>query len=99
LCDIGPHFENSNWSGQASRRDLLFQAHTIDQVNAISTRCLWHKHLGHPSSELVSLLPSSLAIISGSNTIKEEACEICLLVKQTRNCFPVSTNNTTTIFN
>ena len=54
-----------------------------NQVNAVSTSCLWHKHLGHPSSDVISLLPHSLGIACGLNKAKDEFCETCLCAKQT----------------
>jgi len=59
------------------------------QVNAVDARSLWHRRLGHPSNEVLSLLPSSS---------KGEICEICIRAKQTRTQFPVSKNNAANIF-
>ena len=77
-------------AGEQREGVYYFKDTPARQVNAVDTSCLWHRRLGHPSSEVLSLLPSSLGIGSGFNKGKEEFCEICLRAKQTRNKFPIS---------
>ena len=55
-------------------------------------------HHGHPSSDVISLLPSSLDIVFGLNKGKEDFCEICLCAKHTRNKFPISKSIAEVIF-
>jgi len=54
---------------------------TSNQVNTVSMRCLWHKGLGHPSDEVLSLLTHSLGANCGLNKIEDNLCEICLHAK------------------
>ena len=76
-----------------TRKGVNYFKHTPSrQVNVVNTTCLWYRPLGHPPSEVLSLLSSSLCIVCDSNKRKEEVCEICLHAKQTRNPFPISVN-------
>jgi len=59
---------------------------------------LWHKRLGHPSSEVLTFLPDNLGVASDSNKGKDDVCEICLRAKQTRNSFSTSKSNTKDVF-
>jgi len=68
-------------------------------VNAVNARCLWHRHHGHPSSEVLSFLPHSLGVVHSKGENKDDICEICCRVKQTRKQFPISNNNATHSFN
>ena len=58
---------------------------------------LWHSRLGHPSSRITSLIP---AVHSGSsdNEVLFPNCDVCLRAKQTRQCFPDSSNNAKEVF-
>ena len=67
------------------------------QVNAVNTVDLWHKRLGHPSHEVLSLLPNSLGVISYKN--KDDVCDACHHTKQTRIPFFESSNKAECIFN
>ena len=51
----------------------------MEKVNVVNSSTLWYKHLGQPSSEVLSLLPSSL----GVNFDKEHnnMCETCYRAK------------------
>jgi len=69
-----------------------------DQVNAVDATSLWNRHLEHSSSEVISLLPHHLGVVSGSNNHKPDMCEICLRAKQTHTKFPVGKNNGKDIF-
>jgi len=60
----------------------------VDQVNAISSSNLWHKLLGHASSEVLSLPPSSLRIVFKKD--KNKVCETYYRTKQTPSQFYVS---------
>jgi len=63
-----------------------------------NTRCLKHRWLGHPSSEVLSYLPPSLAIASNANKIRDDASAIYFRAKQTHSQFPISRHNATNIF-
>jgi len=58
----------------------LKQAST-QQANAVKATCLWHMRLGHPSSDVLSFLPSNLGIVGVSSKNKGDPCEICLRAK------------------
>ena len=71
---------------------------TARQANAVNATWLWHMRLGYPSSDVLSLLPSGLGIVSESHKNKEDFFEICFHAKQTRNKFLVSQSNAKEIF-
>ena len=50
---------------------------------------LWHRHLGHPSSSILSFLPS----ISVKNNSHLGPCDVCHRAKQTRLSFPLSVSH------
>ena len=85
-------------AGEQKKGVYYYKKSKPNQVNVVSTRCLWHKRLGHPSSDIMSLLPHCLEIDCGPNKAKDKLCEICLYTKQTRNRFPISKNNAKHIF-
>jgi len=60
-----------------------YKQSTSNQANAVNTIRLWHNRLLHPSSDVLSLLPSHLGVVVGLQKDKGELCEICLLTKQT----------------
>jgi hypothetical protein len=57
---------------------------------------VWHRRLGHPSSQIVGLLPS----ISNKDfrRNKDEPCDVCFKAKQTRTSFPISSNKVDDLF-
>ena len=65
------------------------------QVNSVRESSLWHNRLGHPSSEVLSFLSSSLGINFRKGN---EVCEICVRAKQTRNKFIQSPNKAESVF-
>jgi len=67
-------------------------------MNAVNTKCLWHRRHGHPSSEVLSLLPHTLGVVRSKGGNQNEICEICVRAKQTHSPFPISKNNAKTIF-
>ena len=68
-----------------------------NDVNAVNMVNLWHKQLGHPSHEVLSLLPSSLGVINYKN--KNDMCETCPIAKQIRIHFPISSKKAICVFN
>ena len=85
-------------AGEQRERFCYYKRPTSNQVNAVKTRCLWHKRLGHPSNDVISMLSHSLGANCGLNKIKDELCEICLRAKQTRNKFPISQSIAKNVF-
>ena len=81
-------------SGEQRNGVYYYKDSLSRQVNMVDARYLWHRRLGHPSNEVLSLLPSSLGVACS----KGEICETCVRAKQTRTQFPVSKNNATNIF-
>ena len=59
-----------------------------NQVNVINEVKLWHKRLENPLTEVLSFLPSSLAVNSSRN--EQDVCEIYFHAKQTHGNFFVS---------
>jgi len=51
--------------GSSEQRDgvYYYKDTRLRQANAVNTRCLWHRRLGHPSSEVLSCLPLSLGAV------------------------------------
>ena len=65
--------------GSGEQRDgvYYYKNSSPSQVNAVKARCLWHRRLEHPSSEVLFLLPQSLGIACSNGGIKDETCNIC----------------------
>jgi len=60
------------------------------QVNKVSSYEIWHKRLGHPSSQALSNFSSSIQVeLDGK---KDTLCHVCLRAKQTRLSFLISNN-------
>jgi len=53
------------------------------QVNAVDTRNLWHKRLGHPSSQVFNIASSSLSINGSFENKSKEPCDVLFRAKQT----------------
>jgi len=73
------------------RRGLFVQA------NKVTSNGLWHRRMGHPSSQILSKISTNIRL-DGSGKNKEEFCYVCLHVKQTRIPFPVSNNKASNYF-
>jgi len=84
-------------SGEQRDRVYYYKDSLPRQVNAVDARCLWHRRLGHPSNEGLSLLPHSLGVRCKRGELKDER-DICFLAKQTHNSFPISKHNATNVF-
>lgn len=57
---------------------------------------LWHRRLGHPSSQVLPYLKNSVGVIGTAEN--DAVCDICLRAKQTRDCFHDSDNKAAGIF-
>ncbi|XP_074299664.1 uncharacterized protein LOC141630814 [Silene latifolia] len=55
----------------------------IHQVSALGPRDLWHRHLGHPSDQVVK----TISFASKFNFNKDWFCDVCHLSKQHRHSF------------
>ena len=99
LCVI-QHLTTRNLIGVARPRNgVYFYKDTMTdgaQVNKISTYELWHRHLGHPSHQVLFNFSNSIQNIPNS---KSSLCDVCCRAKQTRASFPVSENNAINCFN
>lgn len=86
--------------GMGVRRDGLYYFGDMNSVQHISVNTaassmeLWHKRMGHPSENVVKLLPP----VSSSKGILNKACEVCFRAKHSRDKFPLSENKSTRIF-
>ena len=61
------------------------------RARCLTTRELWHRRLGHPSSAVLSVL-SHVGSFSRNSEDSEKVCNVCVRSKQTRNKFPDSIN-------
>ncbi|RDX94428.1 hypothetical protein CR513_23196, partial [Mucuna pruriens] len=78
----------------SEQRNGVYHFRTMTFVQACKTSgvdsfIVWHRRLGHPSSQMVSLLPS---IHVGKKDKHEQVCDIYLRAKQTRDIFIPSQN-------
>ena len=85
-------------AGKQREGVYYYKRTSSSQANTMNARCLWHKRLGHPSTEVLSYFSFSLGIGCDSNNEKEDVCEIRLRAKQTRNQFSISQSNAKDIF-
>jgi len=85
-------------AGKQREGVYYYKRSASNQANAVNTRSLWHNRLGHPSNDVLFLLPSHLGVVGSLHKDKEELCEICLRAKQTRNKFPLSNSNAKGVF-
>jgi len=63
-------------AGEQREGVYYYKKSLSEQANAVNTRCLWHNHLGHPSNEVLSLLPNRLGVSYGLHKDQEEFCEV-----------------------
>ncbi|KAJ4755428.1 Retroelement pol polyprotein-like [Rhynchospora pubera] len=50
---------------------------------------LWHRRMGHPSTQITSILPG---VEKNSSSTLKSVCDTCMRAKQTREVFPISLN-------
>ena len=67
------------------------------QANKAISQELWHRRLGHPSSQALSKVFSDI-LINISSKYKDRACDVCLRAKQSRIPFPVSESKVSQCF-
>jgi len=68
---------------------------STDQANAVGSHDLWHRRLGHPSDQVLSLLFKNFKINDVGN---KGPCDICFYAKQTRTPFVASDSHTKELF-
>ncbi|KAJ4812579.1 Retroelement pol polyprotein-like [Rhynchospora pubera] len=56
-----------------------------------STYELWHRRMGHPSTQITSIFPD---VEKNSSSTLKSVCDTCMRAKQTREVFPISLNKT-----
>jgi len=65
----------------------VFWFHEVDtlstKANAVDAGTLWHQRLGHPSPQVISLLPDYLGVSDNYFNNKNRPCDICFRAKQT----------------
>ncbi|GKB60520.1 retrovirus-related pol polyprotein from transposon TNT 1-94, partial [Tanacetum coccineum] len=88
--------------GAGERRDGgLFYFREMPPTRAFKTTTtlpfdLWHKRLGHPSLEVLKLLPQ--VNLNKKDKELSQSCDVCHRAKQSREKFPVSDNKVASIF-
>ena len=83
-------------------REGLYHFRGLEPVTAMKASVhadlsLWHNRLGHPSSHITGVV-SGVTEISSSVENLFTSCDVCLRAKQTRQCFPSSSNNLKEVF-
>jgi len=66
------------------------------KVNRLATCNLWHRRLGHPSKQVMSLFSSGHGF--SDKKFSNESCDVCFRAKQTRLSFPLSDNKAINCF-
>ena len=86
-------------AGEREREGLYryrgFEQMTSFQATVQADSVLWHHRLGHPSSQITGVVSGAS---SSSNDFLLKDCDVCLRAKQTRQCFPTSSNNAKEVF-
>lgn len=72
--------------------------HSDAALTVSTTRDLWHRRLGHPSSSSLSRISQDLAISCNKPSDGSSVCEVCQLGKQPRLPFSSSSSFTTVPF-
>ncbi|XP_074266144.1 uncharacterized protein LOC141588612 [Silene latifolia] len=85
--------------GMGDRLDRLYYLRKEPQAStstvAVSTSfSLWHHRLGHPSEQVVKLLP----FFRNNKYSLSKPCEVCHRAKHIRSSFPLSSNNSLCAF-
>ncbi|KAK2978460.1 hypothetical protein RJ640_003214 [Escallonia rubra] len=83
--------------GKTHRDVFVFQPFptaTMAIVSESESYELWHRRMGHPSSQPLIHLPTVLVVSSSFKTI----CDVCCRAKHTRTVFPDSTSRAMDIF-
>lgn len=86
-------------AGKREREGLYrfrgFEQMTSFQATVQADSVLWHHRLGHPSSQITGVVSG---VSSSSTDFLLKDCDVCLRAKQTRQCFPTSSNNAKEVF-
>ncbi|KAJ4760696.1 Retroelement pol polyprotein-like [Rhynchospora pubera] len=85
--------------GVGELRDGVYYYHPLAPTQVFHTSKettyeLWHRRMGHPSSQITCLFPG----VKGGSDMKTGVCDICMCSKQSRIAFPVSLNKTSEPF-
>lgn len=79
------------------RDNGTFYFRGIESLAAVSTRIesyeLWHNQMGHPTAQVVSLIPDIV-----DSPTSNKACDTCFHARQTRDSFLLSNNKATRVF-
>lgn len=83
--------------GVGERQDGLYFFRGVPQVKVLAVDCvvdLWHQRMGHPSEKVLKLLPPVSNLVRKNKNV----CDVCPRAKQTRDSFPISENNASSLF-
>jgi hypothetical protein len=90
VIGVGEERDGVYWFRSVVPNTHLCHAAEVDSYQ------VWHRRLGHPSPQIIGLLP--LVNISDCRKNKDEPCDICFKAKQTRVSFPISSSNKIELF-
>ncbi|XP_021725276.1 uncharacterized protein LOC110692547 [Chenopodium quinoa] len=94
------HDQTGMLIGTGIRQDGLYYFGEVDSMQHVtanganSSMELWHKRMGHPSENVVKLLPPVVDFKGNLN----KNCEVCFRAKHLRDKFPSSDNRASRIF-
>nr|KYP63760.1 Retrovirus-related Pol polyprotein from transposon TNT 1-94 [Cajanus cajan] len=86
--------------GVGEQRDGLYffkgiRSEKAHKANGTCELNLWHQRMGHPSFKVTKLASNMRC---DNSILKNKPCDVCLRAKQTRDVFPLSTNNASDSF-
>ena len=82
--------------GEELYRFRGIEAFVLLHTTVIEDSVLWHRRLGHPSSQVTNMIPEIKNSSSSEYLIK--TCDICFRAQQTRLSFPESSHNAKEVF-
>lgn len=87
--------------GAGERRDGLYYfkgtLHIIAlKIDKVASLDLWHQCLGHPSMQVIKLIP--ILGFKKNNENLNKCCDVCQRAKHTREKFPISDFRASDIF-
>ncbi|XP_074266497.1 uncharacterized protein LOC141589772 [Silene latifolia] len=92
---IGAGEQNEGLYYLKNVRNDKVHVYTIGNFDTLE---LWHRRLGHPSSNISRFLPFLNKTNSSNSSFHSKHCDICIRAKQTRAPFPLSSNKAAGIF-
>lgn len=100
LCVLQDRFSKT-LIGAGEERDGVYvyrdvASAKVHTVNAVEDSTLWHRRLGHPSSQVLSFLPNVFGVKRSHERF--DGCEICFKSKQTCEVFFDSNNKVSDCF-